>query len=166
MSKSISRVLYWMIIYLGHVFLHNSSHPLRTDGQPICPLSRCCSRWGLHGISCRQEIGELLPHLSTLTLRNLRKAVYFCCTFLQVTLTGSYPAPCPMEPGLSSCTTFRRCTRDHLAYSIYIVFALPKAKYIISVMLNDYNIFEVTFQHIRNYLYERFFGMVMPCIHS
>ena len=50
----------------------------------------------------------------------------------------------PMEPGLSSCTTFG-CTRDHLAYLIYIVFALPKAKYIISVMLNDYNIFELLF---------------------
>ncbi|KJZ82859.1 hypothetical protein ClosIBUN22A_CONTIG208g01667 [Clostridium sp. IBUN22A] len=30
------------------------------------------------------------------------QAVYLCCTFLQVTLTGRYPAPCPTELGLSS----------------------------------------------------------------
>ena len=31
-----------------------------------------------------------------------RGAVSLCCTFLGVASTGSYPAPCPMEPGLSS----------------------------------------------------------------
>jgi len=29
-------------------------------------------------------------------------AVHFCGTILQLALTGRYPAPCPMEPGLSS----------------------------------------------------------------
>jgi len=29
-------------------------------------------------------------------------AVYLCCTSLRVASTGYYPAPCPMEPGLSS----------------------------------------------------------------
>ncbi len=31
-----------------------------------------------------------------------KQAVYFCCTFLGVASTGGYPAPCPMELGLSS----------------------------------------------------------------
>ena len=29
-------------------------------------------------------------------------AVHFCGPILQLALTGHYPAPCPMEPGLSS----------------------------------------------------------------
>ena len=72
-------------------------------------LYRCCSRWGLHSRHSRHAAGELLPRLSTLTsdMINLHQAVYLCCTFLEVTFTGSYPAPCPMEPGLSSYTAFR-----------------------------------------------------------
>ena len=31
------------------------------------------------------------------------QAVYFCCTFPGVASAGRYPAPCPMELGLSSC---------------------------------------------------------------
>jgi len=45
--------------------------------------------------------GELLPHLFTLTPVNQGRFV-FCGTFLPVTGTGGYPAPCPVEPGLSS----------------------------------------------------------------
>ena len=43
--------------------------------------------------------------------------VYFCCTVLEVALTGGYPAPCPVEPGLSSRQNQRaiaRHTRDFL----------------------------------------------------
>jgi len=51
--------------------------------------------------------GGLLPHLFTLTCRRfsgdqLRPAVVFCGTFLRVAPTGCYPAPCSLEPGLSS----------------------------------------------------------------
>ena len=64
--------------------------------------------------------GGLLHHLFTLTLCTLlsimalrlgmpyclefrvNKAVCFCGTFPEVTFAGRYPAPCPMEPGLSS----------------------------------------------------------------
>ena len=59
--------------------------------------------------------GGLLHHLFTLTCPDLvspltrtaspgRKlqAVCFCGTFPEVTLAGRYPAPCPVEPGLSS----------------------------------------------------------------
>ena len=49
--------------------------------------------------------GELLPHRFTLT--SLTRSVSgrrfaFCGTFLPVARTGRYPAPCPLEPGLSS----------------------------------------------------------------
>lgn len=49
--------------------------------------------------------GELLPHPFTLTPANAkhrRGRFPFCGTFLPVTGTGGYPAPCPVEPGLSS----------------------------------------------------------------
>src|SRR5262245_54200291 len=44
--------------------------------------------------------GGLLPHHFTLT--GLRRRCHFCGTFLRVTPTGRYPAPCSWEPGLSS----------------------------------------------------------------
>ncbi len=37
----------------------------------------------------------------------------FCCAFLRVSPTGRYPAPCPVEFGLSS--NGNRAVRDHLA---------------------------------------------------
>jgi hypothetical protein len=44
--------------------------------------------------------GELLPHPFTLTRRSGRTSL--CGTFPGVTPAGRYPAPCPVEPGLSS----------------------------------------------------------------
>jgi hypothetical protein len=68
-----------------------------------------CSGWGL---PCRIGYpmrGGLLPHRFTLAAwRALpgdsvrRGGLLFCGTFLEVTLTGRYPAPCPAELGLSS----------------------------------------------------------------
>jgi hypothetical protein len=47
--------------------------------------------------------GELLPHRFTLTPAERPPGRFpFCGTFLPVARTGSYPAPCPAEPGLSS----------------------------------------------------------------
>ncbi len=45
--------------------------------------------------------GELLPHLFTLTVGVPRRSG-LCGTFRGVTPPGYYPAPCPVEPGLSS----------------------------------------------------------------
>ncbi len=69
------------------------------------PSTWPCSGWGL---PCRDRCrsrGGLLPHRFTLTggtLPSLRRFRVFCGTFLEVTLTGRYPASCPAEPGLSS----------------------------------------------------------------
>ncbi len=49
--------------------------------------------------------GELLPHRFTLTRSPARLRAgrsVLCGTFLRVAPTGRYPAPCPVEPGLSS----------------------------------------------------------------
>ena len=61
--------------------------------------TQSCSEWGLHGIPCYHDIGELLPRLSILTANGQLKknqhsrrntkpfaAVYFCCTVPEVTL--------------------------------------------------------------------------------
>jgi hypothetical protein len=53
--------------------------------------------------------GELLPHHFNLTGK---PAVCFCGTFLGVTPTGCYPAPCSTELGLSS---YGPAARDHPA---------------------------------------------------
>jgi len=40
-------------------------------GNCIVSSIRSCSRWGLHSQSGHPDAGELLPHLSTLTLWTL-----------------------------------------------------------------------------------------------
>jgi hypothetical protein len=50
--------------------------------------------------------GELLPHRFTLTPSETGRFA-FCGTFLLVTETGRYPAPCPVESGLSSRSVCR-----------------------------------------------------------
>ena len=49
-------------------------------------------------------------------------AVYFCCTFLKVAFTGSYPAPCPVELGLSSLTHSAPATAQLAQSALYINF--------------------------------------------
>ena len=58
-----------------------------SDGQPYITVTQSCSEWGLHGIPCYHDIGELLPRLSILTVLPKQTAVYFCCTILKVTFT-------------------------------------------------------------------------------
>ena len=102
------------VIYLGGLFLTPSSRPFKKQAGQARFFWRC-SRWGLHGrtVTCS-------PVSSYLAFPSLpeNQAVYFCCTILRVASTGSYPAPCPTELGLSSYTTFRHRIRDCLAYSL------------------------------------------------
>ena len=78
----------------------------------------------------RLTAGELLPHLSTLACAFRRpSAVCLCGTFLGVASTGYYPAPCPVELGLSSGIAFRHsCPRSPgmlmRLYLLYIIFLL------------------------------------------
>ena len=99
-TKSISRVLYLTIIYLGLLLPVGSSDTNGKRNGPPLDASQSCSRWGLHS---RKVANALVSsYLAFPPLPKLVSAVYLCCTFLQVTLTGYYPAPCPMELGLSS----------------------------------------------------------------
>ena len=73
---------------------------------PSLPL-QALLRMGFTRPSDYPEAGELLPHHFALTHRqNYLWAVCFCCTFLKVTFTGSYPASFAPEPGLSSLQDF------------------------------------------------------------
>jgi hypothetical protein len=85
------------------------------------PSAWSCSRWGLPSqpvawllVSSYLTISPL-PGMQCdeLHLYSWSRAVCFCCTFLEVTLTGRYPASCSMEFGLSSDLAARDC----LSYS-------------------------------------------------
>src|SRR6187401_7588 len=67
---------------------------------PIWPCS-------VRGFAChlsRDRRGALLPHLFTIACPRYRgrQLCVFCATVLRVAPTGSYPAHCPAEFGLSS----------------------------------------------------------------
>lgn len=85
-------------------------------GPPHHPSCSVLLRVGFAKPASRLAAGELLPHRFSLTCAGRRRFV-FCGTFLRVAPTGYYPAPCPVELGLSSDAAFRRCTRDHPAGS-------------------------------------------------
>ena len=115
-SRPISRVLYGLralrrgnvaAIHLGRLLPDASRNlPGRWAGNsprgfPRTIPIRFCSRWGLPcRFRCRSR-GGLLPHPFTLTAHEARRFA-FCGTFPGVAPAGRYPAPCPMELGLSS----------------------------------------------------------------
>jgi len=105
----ISRVLYpqevalpWVVtIYLGLLLPTGSSDlPGDSGGPPSTSPYLVLLQAGFAKPRRHRRAGELLPHLFTLT-PFLGRCI-FCGTFLPVTRTGCYPAPCPVEPGLSS----------------------------------------------------------------
>ena len=97
--RPVSRVLYMTIIYLDVISLKRSSRLLRPADHGY-HLSTTLLRMGFTRPVCLHTAGELLPRLFILTLAG---GFLFCCTFLKVAFTGNCPAPCPVEPGLSSC---------------------------------------------------------------
>ena len=118
MSKPVSRVLsFKTVIYLRHIFLYGSSH-LSDTGRtnPPCGILSMLHRVGF------TEPRKSPPERWSLTppFHPYRKntAVYFCCTFLKVAFTGSYPAPCPVELGLSSLTDFSAPATAQLAQMV------------------------------------------------
>jgi len=74
-----------------------AGHPRRAPLFGLAPGGVC--RAG----PVARTAGELLPHRFTLTRlpKGTGRSV-LCGTFLRVAPTGRYPAPCPVEPGLSS----------------------------------------------------------------
>ncbi len=95
----------------------NATQPTRRrDGPPHVPSAWSCFEWGLHSVLRYRSTGGLLHRHSTLTAR--RQRYHFCCTFLRVTPTGRYPAPCPVKPGLSSRDHFS-IPRDRIRGEVY-----------------------------------------------
>ena len=93
--------------------------PVPKDSPPIWP---CSGR----GLASRCVSTPLVRSYRTISpLPTLRRAVCFCATFRRVAPPGCYPAPCPVELGLSSialrrpqtlgplrkyCSTLAACT--------------------------------------------------------
>ena len=113
-KQPISRVLFPRQVTLSAGDGHSSGTAV-TDGlkQPTRKHGRAvldASLFGLApgGVYLASGVtvgpGELLPHPFTLTCLCLRsgRRTSLCGTFPGVTPAGRYPAPCPLEPGLSS----------------------------------------------------------------
>ena len=83
-SVTISRVLYWAIIYPDQSLPKGSSDRGKCGEQPTIPAS--CTGWGLQRGQVTRPAGELLPRLSILTEPG--SAVYFCCTLPGVASAG------------------------------------------------------------------------------
>ncbi len=104
-TRPISRVLSWTVIYLGLALPSRLTPPPRNaQGYASCS-STVLLRIGFTGPRGLPRAGELLPRLSILTGKSRR--------YLSVALSlGSPPAavsryPCPEELGLSSDGCFR-----------------------------------------------------------
>jgi hypothetical protein len=90
---------------------HSSGTPVtRGLARPTRELGRATLDAPLFGLApggvflaagVAADAGELLPHLFTLTVAVPRRSG-LCGTFRGVAPPGRYPAPCPVEPGLSS----------------------------------------------------------------
>ena len=116
LEQFISRVLFpvsvtlygTMAIHLVPILLSGSSNlPRDSDGQPSdVPLFGLASGGVYHAPNV--TIGAVSSYLAfsplpnQISWRHLMGRYIFCGTFLPVTETGRYPAPCPVEPGLSS----------------------------------------------------------------
>ena len=83
-----------------------SSHLLRTAGPAICPTT-VLLRIEFTASTCLHATGELLPHLSTIPHESHGKSISVALV-RGLPLAGVTRYPCPAEPGLSSCTCFRK----------------------------------------------------------
>ena len=99
-----------------------AAYPGPYGGQPtsllgLAPGGVC------RAVIVADDAGGLLHHRFTLAGRRLRRRLWrsaLCCTFRRVTPPGSYPAPCPVESGLSStcCVSNTPRPSDGLACSL------------------------------------------------
>jgi len=114
-SKSVSRILSRIVIYLVHILLYGSSHQIKKMPSRLSLLVSVLLQMGF----TQTQYVTILAVSSYLTFSPLPfQAVIFCCTFLKVSLTGRYPASL-----LYGVRTFLVCNlsvfavRDYLIYS-------------------------------------------------
>ena len=111
---SVSRVLSCTVIYLDLSSPISSSdvHGVPSDGQPYMTETQSCSEWGLHGILCYHNIGELLPRLSILTASGRHPKVYsrpkpsHKRRFISVALSRRSPSPDVIRHLVLCCSDF------------------------------------------------------------
>ena len=99
----------------GHLSGTSVSRGLLRPTRNSCAAGRHWFLLGLasggvyHAVPVSRKRGGLLPHRFTLACAppprraNTRhRRSVLCCTFRRLSTPGSYPAPCPVKPGLSS----------------------------------------------------------------
>ena len=100
LSVTISRVLYWAIIYPGHLLPDGSSDRGKCGEQPTIPAS--CTGWGLQQGYVTISLGELLPRLSILTEESKPLSGFFLLhspwSRLRRPLAGTLALRCPDFP--------------------------------------------------------------------
>ena len=124
LSKSISRVLSRIVIYLVHILLYVSSHQIKKMPSRLSLLVSVLLQMGF----TRTQHVTIPAVSSYLTFSPLPlQAVLFCCTFLKVSLTGCYPASllCGARTFLvRNLSVF--AIRDYLTYSYLLYDFLEK----------------------------------------
>ena len=90
LSKSISRVLSRIVIYLEYILLYTSSRFFKNWRATLC-LILALLRVGF-ALTRYVTIPAVSSYLAFSHLPH-KVAFIFCCTFLKVSLTGRYPAP-------------------------------------------------------------------------
>ena len=113
------------IIYLGRLLPNDSSDSTRKVPRAASSLPYLVLlRVGFIKPPGYPDAGTLLPHLSTLACVNAG-GFRFYDTFPEVALAGRYPAHCPVEPGLSSCSSYV-CQRLPFMLAKKIILAPPQ----------------------------------------
>ena len=115
MSRTISRVLSGMVIYLDLPLPAGSSDIPESRRAALCFLFVLLRMGFTYALPVTSQ--AVVSYTAFPPLPPRGTAVYFCCTSLGVASTGRYPASCPVKPGLSSPAAFRLCSRDRLSIS-------------------------------------------------
>ena len=105
----------------------------RKSGQLCVPPIWSCSRWGLPSRLVAQTLVRSYRTVSPLPWLPLTwnaGRFDFCGTFLKVTFSGCYPAPCPVELGLSSDGEIAAC--DHSGYLRSIINMLTPHRIVVN----------------------------------
>ena len=125
-SRPVSRVMSWMVIYLGLLLPTASSDLPESKPGRLIAFVLVLLRMGF---TCAPVVTNravvsytALPPLPKEKQNVFLLAVYFCCTGLGVASTGRYPASCPMKPGLSSSDTCLLRPSGLLIFAIIIQF--------------------------------------------
>ena len=131
MSKTVSRVLYLTVIYLGGLLPDRSSHLLENGRAGLTAAGRSMrpprDLRSLHGVAPDRvySIGLFPADGCALTAPfhpywngGAEPAVYLCCTFPEVAFGGRYPLSLPCGARTFLMTGLSPPPRDCLSYSL------------------------------------------------